>query len=99
MTTGQSTYATTAAANSVTVNLTDYSVFANGIVWNDDVSLGAAFAANGLAQTLSQTVLWELTNVGRVDISITGINNDLPLSSRLPAASFSRPATTKHWKS
>ena len=66
---------------SVTVNLTGYSdsVSFNDhtTVWNDNVSLGATFALNGLAQTLDQTFLYIASDdfPGYVVIHIVGTNN------------------------
>ena len=57
---------------SVTVALTGYFSIATLIAWNDDVSLGTTFDADGIGQTLSQP---SLRDSGEVSISIVGTNN------------------------
>ena len=74
-------YATVAAPDegdevSVTVPLTEISVFDDYIRWSDDQSLGSTFAANGADQVLSLVDLNNANPAGRVRISITGLNND-----------------------
>ena len=57
---------------SVTVDLTGIDSFPTGILWNDNVSLGVVFDANGAEQILSQT---GITSSGSVSFSITDTNN------------------------
>ena len=60
---------------SVTVPLTDESVFDSYIRWSDNYSLGSLFDANGEEQVLSLVDLNNAGPPGQVRISITGTNN------------------------
>ena len=60
---------------SVTVPLTDESVFDSYIRWSDNYSLGSLFDANGEEQILSLVDLNNANPAGQVRISITGTNN------------------------
>ena len=61
---------------SVTVNLTGYDDNQFRIRWNDDIDLGATFAADGVGQTFNQIELYDGTiEPGRVVISINTTND------------------------
>ena len=69
------TPATSGDEVSITVPLTDESVFDSYIRWSDNYSLGSLFDANGEEQILSLVDLNNANPAGQVRISITGTNN------------------------
>ena len=60
---------------SVTVNLIGYSVITGGITWSDDVALGSTFDHFNNSQTLDLASLYDLAQIGSVEISIAGSND------------------------
>ena len=65
----------TPAGDTVTVDLTGVSEFTSFIRWDDNVSLGTTFAADGTEQTLTSVRLYDGSPSGQVFISIIGTNN------------------------
>ena len=72
-------YATTAAitGDSVTVPLTGLVTSSTNITWEDNVSIGDTFAADGTVQTLNRLRLWDTGGTaGQVHVNIVGSLND-----------------------
>ena len=61
---------------SVTVNLTGYGTFTNGVEWLDNVSLGSTFDPNGIAQELTYTaILSGSALAGQIQINLVGVDD------------------------
>ena len=63
------------AGDSVTVPLTGFSSFTNGIRWADNQSIGSIFDANDAEQVITFVQLNNANPAGEVAISIVGTNN------------------------